>query len=59
MLAALQPYLPYLLPLLLVVVNEIVAHNENIKSNSLLSLLYNAVVSGLKAAIGKNPAPPL
>lgn len=55
--AILAPYLPYLLPMLVIAINEVVAHNENIKSNSLLSLIYNAVIAGLKAAIGKNPPP--
>ena len=57
MLALLQPYLPYLLPLVLVALNEIIAHNPQFQSNSLIALIINTVVAALKAAIGANPAP--
>lgn len=53
----LQQILPWLLPLVLVVLNEIIAHNPNLQSNSLLGLIVSTVLSALKAAIGKNPPP--
>ncbi len=55
----LAPYLPYLLPLLYLVINEVIARNPNIQSNSIVSLVINIVVSALKAAIGTNPPKPL
>lgn len=59
MLAAISLYLPYLLPLLYLVINEVIAHNPNIQSNSLLGLAVNVIVNALKAAIGANPPKPL
>lgn len=57
MLAALQPYLPYLLPMILLGLNEIIAHSPSIQSNSLVSLIISAVINGLKSMIGNNPVP--
>lgn len=56
--ALFEPYLPYLLPLILVIINEVIAHNPNWQSNSLISLVINTVLSLLKGAIGKNPPKP-
>lgn len=54
-----QSLLPYLLPIVLIVANEIIAHNPGIQSNSLLGLVVSTVVNALKAAIGANPPKPL
>lgn len=59
MLAALNPYLPYLLPIILLGLNEIVMHNKNIISNSLVSMIWSSIVSGLKAMINAHPPEPL
>lgn len=53
----LQSLVPYLLPILLIVLNEIIAHNPNLQSSSLLGLVVSTVVSAVKAAIGLNPIP--
>lgn len=55
----LSALLPYLLPIVLIVLNEIIAHNPNLQSNSLLGLVVSTVVSAIKAAIGSNPPKPL
>lgn len=54
----LAPYLPYLLPLILVIINEVIAHNPNIASNSLVSLILNSIFGMLKGLIGQNPPKP-
>ncbi len=59
MLALVQPYLPYLLPLLYLVLNEVIAHNPSIQSNSLLQLAVSTVMNALKGAINKTPPPPV
>ncbi len=52
-------YLPYLLPLLYLVLNEIVARNPNLKSSSLLGLVISTALGALKGAVGSNPPAPL
>lgn len=56
--AVFQELVPYLLPMLLIALNEIIAHNPNLQSSSLLGLIVSTVVSAVKAAIGMNPIPP-
>lgn len=51
----LSQLLPYLLPIVLIVINEVIAHNPNLQSNSLLGLIVSTVVNAVKAAIGANP----
>lgn len=53
----LQSLLPYLLPMVLVGLNEIIAHNPNLESSSLLGLIISTIVAAVKAAIGMNPVP--
>lgn len=52
-------YLPYVLPLLYLVINEVIAHNPNIQSSSLLQLVVVTIQNVLKAAIGANSPKPL
>lgn len=59
MLANLAPYLPYVLPLVYIVLNEVIAHNPNITSNSLLQAIVSGVMNALKAAVNANPQKPL
>ena len=57
--AWIQVYLPYLLPMAVLLLNEIVAHNPSISSNSLLQLIISTVMGALKGAIASNPEKPL
>ncbi len=57
MLVWIQPYLPYVLGLVGLALNEIIAHNPNIAATSLLGLLLSTVSNIVKAAIGANPVP--
>lgn len=57
--ALLQQMLPYLLPMVLLALNEIIAHNDKIDAKSLLGLVLSTCVNVVKAAIGANPPKPL
>lgn len=59
MLAAIQPFLPYLLPMILLAANEVFANNPKLQANSLVGFIWGSIKGALQGAIGANPVKPI